>query len=297
MAAEAGLSAQRAVPRGAAFFDLDKTLMEGSSAFQFARAAYGAGQIGRRQLVSDGWANVRYRLRGASDADSIALRGRIAAGLAGRPVVELERLGARVMAGILPRVYPQMLALAHAHQDAGRRVYIVTAAAQDLADMLARVLALDGALGSGLSEVADGVYTGVPTGLFMYRSGKAQAIAELAAREGIDLAESYAYSDSVSDLPMLECVGHPVAVNPDGALRRIAREAGWEIMRFDRLGRRLTVVAALGGAAATGGAAAFALGVRARAPEVRRLSDRMGPRDDARARTARGRYRPRRGQR
>ena len=250
----------RPASRGAAFFDLDKTLMEGSSAFQFAKAAYAAGQIGRRQLASDGWANLRYRLRGASDADSLALRNRIATGLAGRRVVELERLGARVLAGILPRVYPQMLELAHAHQDAGRRVYIVTAAAQDLADVLAHVLAFDGALGSGLSEVADGVYTGVPTGLFMYRSGKAQGITELAEREGIDLTDSYAYSDSISDLPMLEAVGHPVAVNPDGALRRIAREAGWEIMLFDRLRRRLTLAATLGGAAAAGGVVVATLG-------------------------------------
>jgi phosphoserine phosphatase len=93
----------------------------------------------------------------------------------------------------------------------------------------------------------------------MYRSGKAQAITELAERVGIELAASYAYSDSESDLPMLQCVGHPVVVNPDGTLRRIARDAGWEVMRLDRLGRRLTVVGALGGAAAAGGVAAVAL--------------------------------------
>ena len=121
-----------------------------------------------------------------------------------------------------------MLALAHEHQDAGRRVYIVTAASQELAEILAQVMAFDGAIGSSFSEVVDGVYTGRPAGLFVYRSGKATAIEELAAREGIDLAASYAYSDSESDLPMLRAVGHPVAVNPDGALARIAREQGWE---------------------------------------------------------------------
>jgi HAD superfamily hydrolase (TIGR01490 family) len=237
----------------AAFFDLDKTLMQGSSAYQFGRAAYRAGLLGRRQLISDAIANIQFRLRGATDADSLALRERIAASLEGKRVVDLERLGVEVLGLILPRIYPQMLALAHEHQDAGRRAYIVTAASQELADILAHVMALDGAVGSGISEVVDGVYTGRPTGVFVYRSGKAAAIEELAAREGIDLSESYAYSDSESDLPMLEAVGHPVAVNPDTTLARVARERGWDVLRFDRLGRRLKTAAALGAAAGAGG--------------------------------------------
>jgi len=150
-------------------------------------------------------------------------------------------------------VYPQMLALAHEHQDAGRRAYIVTAASQELADILARVMALDGGIGSQVSEVVDGVYTGRPAGVFVYRAGKAEAIEQLAARDGIDLEASFAYSDSESDLPMLEAVGHPVAVNPDAALLRIARERGWDVLRFDRLGRRLKTAAALGAAAGAGG--------------------------------------------
>ena len=227
--------------------------MQGSSAFQFGRAAYRAGLMTRRQLLSDAVANLQFRLRGATDADSLALRERIAASLEGTRVVDLERLGADVLAGILPRIYPQMLTLAHEHQDHGRRAYIVTAASQELADILAHVMALDGAVGSGISEVEDGVYTGRPAGVFVYRSGKATAIRELAGREGIDLAESYAYSDSESDLPMLEAVGHPVAVNPDVALARIARERGWDVLRFDRLGRRLKTAAALGAAAGAGG--------------------------------------------
>jgi HAD superfamily hydrolase (TIGR01490 family) len=255
--------------RGAAFFDLDKTLMQGSSAFQFGRAAYRAGLMARRQLLADAVANVRFRLRGATDADSLALRERIAESLRGTRVVDLERLGADVLARILPRVYPEMLALAHEHQDAGRPAYIVTAASQELADILARVLALDGAVGSDMSEVVDGVYTGVPAGEFVYRSGKARAIEHLAAREGIDLAASYAYSDSESDLPMLEAVGNPVAVNPDAALRQTARERGWPVLHLDRLRRRLTAGAALGTAAVAGGVgtvvAAQKLGARRRA--------------------------------
>jgi HAD superfamily hydrolase (TIGR01490 family) len=231
--------------------------------------------LGRRQLLSDAIANVQFRLRGATDEDSLALRNRIAASLAGTRVKELDRLGAAVLAGILPRVYPQVLSLAHEHQDAGRRAYIVTAAAQELADILARVLSLDGAIGSDLSEVVDGVYTGRPTGLFVYRAGKAQAIEALAGREGIDLAASYAYSDSESDLPMLRAVGHPVAVNPDGNLARIAREESWEVLRFDRLGRRLKTAVALAAAATAGGMGSAVLVGRARQRTLRR---RVSPR-------------------
>ena len=247
----------------AAFFDLDRTLMEGSSAFQFGRAAYRAGLMSRRQLVTDALANLRFRLRGATDEDTVALRERISSSLKGVRVRDLERLGAPVLEGILPRVYPQVLEIAHEHQDAGRRVYIVTAASDELAQVLATVLALDGGLGSNFSAVVDGVYTGTPTGRFMYGTGKAHAITDLARQEGIDLSASYAYSDSVSDLPMLRTVGHPVAVNPDPELARIAREEGWEVLRFERLGRRLKGAAVLAGAAAAGGAGAAVLATRA----------------------------------
>jgi HAD superfamily hydrolase (TIGR01490 family) len=258
------VSAERVGHEIAAFFDLDRTLMQGSSAFQFGRAAYRAGLIGRRQLMADAWANARFRLLGSTDEDTHALRDRISASLEGTRVRDLERLGADVLAGVLPRIYPQMLAIAHAHQDAGRLVYIVTAASQELAGMLAHVLALDGAIGSQFSEVKDGVYTGRPTGLFIYRSDKARAIEALAQREGIDLSGSYAYSDSESDLPMLQAVGHPVAVNPDQELARVAREQGWEILRFDRLGRRLKALVALAGAAAAGGIGSAAIAARNR---------------------------------
>ena len=118
-----------------------------------------------------------------------------------------------MLAGVLPRLYPQMLELAYRHQDAGRPIVICTAASQEMADLMAVVLTFDGAVGS-VSEVVDGQYTGRPGGPFTYREGKAQAIRELAEREGIDLAASWGYSDSESDLPMLRAVGHPVAVEP-----------------------------------------------------------------------------------
>ncbi|MGI8428436.1 MAG: HAD family hydrolase [Solirubrobacteraceae bacterium] len=248
----------------AAFFDLDRTLMQGSSAFQFGRAAYRAGLLGRRQLLADGWADARFRLRGATDDHTHALRGRISASLQGTSVRELQRLGADVLAGILPRIYPQVLALAHRHQDAGRRVYIVTAASHELAEILARVLGFDGAIGSQFSEVIDGVYTGRPGAMFVYGADKASAIVELARREGLALQSSYAYSDSASDLPMLRAVGHPVAVNPDRELAALARGEGWEVLRLDRLGRRLKAASASAGAAVLGALLSAALLDRSR---------------------------------
>src|SRR6266566_3373304 len=263
--------------RAAAFFDLDKTLMAGSSGVYFARAAYETGMISRGRLARDVYENLRFRLRGSTDERADDVRRRVGAMIAGVRVRDLERLSPRVLAGVLPRLYPEMLARAYAHQDAGVPVYILTAASQEMADLLAHVLAFDGGLGSR-SEIVDGRYTGRPAGPFNYREGKVISMRELAEREGIDLAASYAYSDSESDLPMLRVVGHPVVVNPDPHLRRIAAEQGWEILRLDRLGRRLKVIAAVGagtalaslgrvvrerGLAAAGGSRAAGAGARA----------------------------------
>src|SRR5215210_4058109 len=257
---------------GAAFFDLDKTLIEGSSAFHFGRAAYRAGMVSRRQLASDAWANLKFRLNGSTDAGTEELRERILASIAGQRVVDLARMGPDILAGILPLVYREILDEAYAHQDAGRPVYIVTAASQELADVLAHVLVVDGGIGMR-SEVRDGVYTGKAAGPFTYREGKAEAIRDLAAREGIDLTESYAYSDSESDLPMMRTVGHPVAVNPDRALERAAREQGWRIMRFDKLGRRLKWAGAVGSVALVGGGGGY-VAAKARRPRRRLLRRR-----------------------
>ncbi len=245
----------------AAFFDLDKTLMEGSSAYAFGRAAHKAGVYGTRELVGDAWANIRYRLQGASDETSHALRQRISSMLEGVRERDLARLGPDVLVRLLPRIYPQMLEIAYDHQDAGRRVYIVTAASDELAKVLSHVLSFDGGLGSEFSEAVDGVYTGRVAGEFMYRAGKARAIRALAEREGIDLAESYAYSDSESDMPMLRAVGHPVAVNPDAKLLEVAKTEGWEVLILDRLDRRLRAAAALAGVAAAGGIGTAAVAV------------------------------------
>jgi HAD superfamily hydrolase (TIGR01490 family) len=230
--------------RIAAFFDLDKTLMAGSSGIFFARAAYETGMITRTRLARDAYENLRFRLRGSTDDRADDVRRRVGEMIAGVRVRDLERLSPRVLAGVLPRLYPEMLARAYAHQDAGELIYIVTAASQEMADLLAHVLAFDGGLGSR-SEIVDGRYTGRPAGPFNYREGKVLSMREVAEREGIDLSASYAYSDSESDLPMLRAVRHAVVVNPDQDLRRIAAEEGWEVLYLDRLGRRLKVLAAI----------------------------------------------------
>src|SRR2546430_10127181 len=134
--------------RAAAFFDLDKRLIGGSSAFHFGRAAYRAGMMSGRQLVRGLWANVRLRLQGSTDEGTEELKRRVLDSIAGRRVEELARLSPDVLAGVLPRLYPEMLAEAWSHQDAGRPVYIVTAASPELAEMLAHVVGVDG--GDGL---------------------------------------------------------------------------------------------------------------------------------------------------
>src|SRR5690349_19468628 len=247
------MSAEVTTLKAAAFFDLDRTLMAGSSGLHWARAAHRAGLVSRRQMAGDAWANVKFRLRGSTDEETEAVKDRLGEFLEGRRVKELERLGPQVLAGVLPRLYERMLETAYGHQDEGRPVYIVTAATQDMADILAEVLGFDGAAGSKL-EKRDGLYTGGFDGPFCYGEGKPKRMREIAERDGIDLRQSWAYSDSASDLPMLRAVGHAVVVNPDTELAQVAKDEGWDVMRFETLGRRLKVgVAVLAAAAAAAG--------------------------------------------
>jgi len=239
--------------------------MAGSSGWYFVRAAYEQGMIDRWRLAGDLLDAVRFRLWGSTDAGTAKVRARIGTYLTGVRERDLRRMAPRVLAGVLPRLYPQMLEVAYAHQDAGRPIYICTAASQEMASLLSLVLSFDGGIGSR-SEILDGVYTGREGGLFAYREGKAQAIGELADRQGLDLATSYAYSDSESDLPMLRAVGHPVAVNPDSTLARIAAQEGWEVLHFDRLHRRLKIAAAAAAFAAAAASGAGRALVRRTAP-------------------------------
>ncbi|HEX3736115.1 MAG TPA: HAD-IB family hydrolase [Solirubrobacterales bacterium] len=229
--------------RAAAFFDLDKTLMAGSSGMQFARVAARGGVVSRRQL--SGWAveHLRYRLRGTTDERTNDVLQVARDLITGVPAKTIERMGPEVMAAILPRVYPQMLEEVHAHQDAGRPTFIVSAAGNDVVETLAMVLGMEGGIGTRYEVDAEGRFTGRLDGPFVYGPGKVTAMEEFARQHGIDLAASYAYSDSISDLPMLRVVGNPVAVNPDPPLAAIAKEEGWQTLRFERLGRRLTAVA------------------------------------------------------
>jgi HAD superfamily hydrolase (TIGR01490 family) len=244
--------------KAAAFFDLDKTLMAGSSGMVFARVANQRGFVPRRQLAKWGWDHLRYRLRGSSDEQTNALLDvakRVFAEIFERDV---KRMAPQVLAGILPLIYPQMLDEVHRHQDEGRATFIVSAAGNDLVKTLATVLGMEGGIGTRWAVGADGKYTGEMDGPFVYGKGKVEAMRQFAEKHEIDMDASYAYSDSVSDLPMLRSVGHAVVVNPDADLMEIARQESWQVMRFEKLGRKLAIVGTTALAAAAGSAGALA---------------------------------------
>jgi HAD superfamily hydrolase (TIGR01490 family) len=241
--------------KGAAFFDLDKTLMAGSSGMVFARVANRKGFVPRGQLAKWGLDHLRYRLRGSSDEQTNALLEVAKRIFAEIPERDVERMGPEVLAGILPRIYPQMLDEIHRHQDDGRATFIVSAAGNDLVKTLAAVLGMEGGIGTRWAVGSDGKFTGEMDGPFVYGNGKVEAMRQFADKHDIDLAESWAYSDAASDLPMLRAVGHAVVVNPDGPLLEIARQEDWQVMRFEKLGRKLAIVGATALAAAAGAAA------------------------------------------
>jgi HAD superfamily hydrolase (TIGR01490 family) len=209
-------------PREAAFFDLDRTLMAGSSGLPWARAAMRAGLIGRGQMLRWGVDATVFRMRGSTDEATEKLLGEVKQVFAGTAARDLARLAPDVLVGLLPRIYPQMLEEVYAHQDAGRPTFIVSAAGDELVRLLARILNMDGGIGTPYEIAADGRFTGELGGPFMYGPGKVEAMRRFADEHGIDLEASWAYSDSASDLPMLRAVGNPVAVNPDDELARVA---------------------------------------------------------------------------
>ncbi len=216
---------------GAAFFDLDRTLIRRSSALALAGSFRERGLISRTTLARAALWQILFVARGAN---ANAVRRVAEDGMAilrGFPVQEMRELVAEAMEPILkPLVYAEPLALMERHRDRGEPVYIVSATLQEILDGLAGELGFDGALGS-TGEVVDGVFTGRVVRA-LHHQAKADCVRELAAREGIDLSASTAYSDSHSDLPFLQAVGHAVAVNPDRALRRSAAEHGWPVLEF-----------------------------------------------------------------
>jgi HAD superfamily hydrolase (TIGR01490 family) len=215
----------------AAFFDLDRTLIKRSSVLALAGTFRRRGLISRLDLVKSAFWQVLFVLRGAS-----AERVRSAAEdgmkmLNGFSVEEMQHLVGDAMETVLrPLVYAEPLRLVERHRARGERVYIVSATLQEIVQHIADDLGFDGAIGS-TCEIVEGLYTG-RTLRAAHGAGKAEALHALAAAEGLDLAESTAYSDSYSDVPFLEAVGHPVAANPDRKLRRIAAERGWPVVDF-----------------------------------------------------------------
>jgi HAD superfamily hydrolase (TIGR01490 family) len=215
----------------AAFFDLDRTLLRRSSALALAGSFRDRGLISRWQMLrAAGW-QLLFAARGASHE---AVRRGSEDGLrvlAGYPPEELRELVAEAMEPVLrPLVYAEPLRLVEQHHERGERVYIVSATLQEIVDAIAEDLGFDGALGT-ICEVQDGRYTGRAVRA-LHAQAKAEVLREVARDEGFDLAECTAYSDSHTDLPFLEAVGHPVAVNPDRTLRRIAAERSWPVLEF-----------------------------------------------------------------
>ncbi len=259
----------------AAFFDLDRTLIAGSSAFTLAIAARSAGMIPTREFVRDAVAAITFTLIGASDDTTDGVRDRALRFVAGQRQDDLSALNERVLPTLLGKIRPEARRLLDLHRHAGRSTFIVSAAPQEIVEPLARSLGMTGGIGTR-GEVAEGRYTGRLAGPFCYGAGKVDAIAELARWDGLDLAQCYAYSDSASDLPMLMAVGHPVVVNPDGKLERHARRHGWPVVRFSQRSRTVIRRTAVGlGATAVAGAsfaAGATLGTRRALAPIQRLS-------------------------
>jgi HAD superfamily hydrolase (TIGR01490 family) len=219
--------------RSAAFFDLDRTVIKRSSVLALAPSFRRVGLIPRVGLVKSAFWQVLFVLRGASAETVRSASEEGMKILSGFSVDEMRRLVGDAMEPVLrPLVYDEPLRLVQQHRERGERVYIVSATLQEIVEHIADDLGFDGAIGS-TCEIVDGVYTGRSLRA-AHGEGKAQAVRELAAAEGIDLAASTAYSDSYSDVPFLEAVGRPVAANPDRKLRRIARERGWPVVDFAR---------------------------------------------------------------
>jgi HAD superfamily hydrolase (TIGR01490 family) len=247
--------------RGAAFFDLDRTLISGSSAVDFGMIAWRHDLIPTKVIARDAWGALAFRLAGASDEKSEATRDRILGAVAGLRQDDLLSLNEEIVPRVLAKVRPESKGLIDMHHEAGRDCYIISASPAEVVEPLARALGMEGGIGTR-SETRDGVYTGELDGPFCYGDGKRIIIEKLAASRGYDLRLSYCYSDSSSDLPMLELVGHPVAVNPDSPLEAVAHQRGWPVVIFSR--RRKKVVrlttAGVGALGLAGGA--YALGRR-----------------------------------
>ncbi|GGP75460.1 HAD family hydrolase [Streptomyces abikoensis] len=245
--------------KAAAFFDLDNTVMQGAAMFHFGRGLYKRHFFGKRELARFAWQQTWFRLAGIEDPEHVQeARDSVLSIVKGHRVSELMTIGEEIYDEYMAeRIWPGTRALAQAHLDAGQKVWLVTAAPVETATIVARRLGLTGALGT-VAESVGGVYTGKLVGELLHGPAKAEAVRALAAAEGLDLAHCAAYSDSANDIPMLSLVGHPYAVNPDGRLRKHAREHGWRLRdyRTGRKAAKIGIPAAAGLGALAGGAAA-----------------------------------------
>jgi len=247
--------------RAAAFFDLDRTLITGASVFPFAVEAYRMGLVTNREIVRWGVSALGFKLLGDRGDATDQARSDFLGKIAGVSVEQITEIGREMLPGLVSKVRPESKRLVKMHHEAGRDTWIVSASPNGIVEALADALGMTGAIGTK-GRIVDGHYTDELDGPFVYGPGKAVAIATLAGERGYDLASCYAYSDSVSDLPMLETVGHPVAVNPDGALEQVAYERTWPIVIFARKTKRAVAAGSVASAAAASVAAAYVLGRR-----------------------------------
>jgi len=217
----------------AAFFDLDKTIISKSSSLALSRPMYRAGLVTRGQLVRGAYAQLVYALVGADEKKMDRLKEGMLQLTKGWDREEVEQLVEDVLIDVIdPFVYQEALDLMELHREEGRAIYIVSSSPEEVVRPLARHFGVAGVLATR-ARIVDGKYTG-DLEFYCYGEAKAEAIRELAAERGIDLDSSYAYTDAATDLPMLQAVGHPIAVNPDRDLRKEAEASEWEIRVFRR---------------------------------------------------------------
>lgn len=244
--------------RSAAFFDLDKTIIAKSSTLAFGRPFFHGGLINRRAVLKSTYAQFVYLLGGADEDQMARMRDYLKGLCAGWDVEQVNQIVAEALHDLIdPLIYDEAAALIEEHHAAGRAVVIVSSSGAEIVEPIGILLGADRVIATRM-VVEDGKYTG-DIGFYAYGEHKATAIRELAERCGYDLATSYAYSDSATDIPMLESVGYPHAVNPDKALRREASEREWPVLEFakpvslrDRLGRIPTPSPRVGAAVGAG---------------------------------------------
>ncbi|HEX3424614.1 MAG TPA: HAD-IB family hydrolase [Acidimicrobiales bacterium] len=218
----------------AAFFDLDKTVIAKASIAAFGRPFYRHGLVSRRSLIRGLWAHLIYLHLGASEEKLARIRESTLALTRGWDQTQVEAIVAEALAEVVePIIYAEALDLIELHRAAGRRVYLISASPAEIVEPLGRYLGVTHVIASRARVDGAGRYTG-EMDVYAYGPFKADLIRKAAEGDGIDLAASFAYSDSYTDLPMLEVVGHPVAVNADRPLARVARERDWETRSFVR---------------------------------------------------------------